>query len=30
LKGCELFVSKGVAFAMNQINSQDLSKKEVR
>ena len=28
-KGCELFVSKGVAFAMNQINSQDLSKKEV-
>jgi PTH1 family peptidyl-tRNA hydrolase len=29
-KGCELFVSRGVAFAMNQINSQDLSKKEVR
>ncbi len=29
VKGCELFVSKGVAFAMNQINSQDLSKKEV-
>jgi PTH1 family peptidyl-tRNA hydrolase len=29
-KGCELFVSKGVASAMNQINSQDLSKKEVR
>jgi PTH1 family peptidyl-tRNA hydrolase len=28
-KGCELFVSKGLAFAMNQINSQDLSKKEV-
>jgi PTH1 family peptidyl-tRNA hydrolase len=30
VKGCELFVSKGVAFAMNQINSQDLSKKEVK
>jgi PTH1 family peptidyl-tRNA hydrolase len=30
VRGCELFVSKGLAFAMNQINSQDLSNKEVR
>jgi len=28
VRGCELFVSKGLSFAMNQINSQDLSKKE--
>ena len=28
-KGCDLFVTKGLAFTMNQINSQNLSKKEV-